>query len=524
MPDSETTIVRKELVKVVREKDQLEKDHAGYKDYAEARFLAYEREIADLKMNAAANAGPCPRCAGGQDPKGQDTSGRAESDLVKELRGQIKEANRKLDMYDNHNNPGAKDYNRKRAEFRKKHGTYDKQAGTRRIGPPAGHKGVSHSRKADESAWYALDACPTCGSAGNLSAERPSVKLLVERDKTVAVVAERAWCCRCRKIVVADSPSIKGTHMGPRMLGIVAEYTAEHATDRATSRFLERLHGLRVCPNSVLSARTALTLLWEKLALLVRDYIIEHATYVHRDEMPIIIAGKIGYVWLVCWGPAVFIVVAGSRARAVLDVFFSGMHDIPSITDEYAVYVYLPVRQSCLIHILRRAEKCAVRSGKGSDLIPYLLLLGIYFRIKYMDTAPPDVIAELEGQVRAIADMYGEGHEISTALTNSLPTMFTFLKHPGMPPHNNRAEQEIHAGPAREKRVRRQLKNHNGMRCMSVLSTVFRTAENLGVWPSTVVRMTARDRNWDMFAHADGPGPPLGAQARRPAVFSGAAA
>ena len=66
-----------------------------------------------------------------------------------------------------------------------------------------------------------------------------------------------------------------------------------------------------------------------------------------------------------------------------------------------------------------------------------------------------------------------------------------------MPPHNNRAEQEI----------------HGGMRRMSVLSTVFRTAENLGVWPSTAVRMTARDPGWDMFAHADGPGPPLRAGA-----------
>ena len=73
-------------------------------------------------------------------------------------------------------------------------------------------------------------------------------------------------------------------------------------------------------------------------------------------------------------------------------------------------------------------------------------------------------------------------------------------------------------------RVRRQLKNHNGIRYMSVLSTVFRTAENLGVWPSIVVWMTARDPDWDMFAHANGPGPTLGAQARRPAVFSGAAA
>ena len=127
MPDSETTIVHKELVKAVRENGQLKKDHAGYKSYAEARFLGYEREIAELKMNSVANAGPCPRGAGGQ---GKDAQ-QSESDLVKELRSQLKEANRKLDMY----------YNRKRAEFRKKHGTY-KQAGTRRIGPPVGHKGI----------------------------------------------------------------------------------------------------------------------------------------------------------------------------------------------------------------------------------------------------------------------------------------------------------------------------------------------------------------------------------------------
>ena len=135
------------------------------------------------------------------------------------------------------------------------------------------------------------------------------------------------------------------------------------------------------------SARLALAALWEALALLVRDYIIKHAAYVRRDETPIIIAGKIGYVWLVCWGPAVFVIV-GSRARAVIDAF-SGMRDILSVTDEYAAYCHLPVRQSCLIHILRRAEKCAVRSCKESDLFSYLLLLDMYSRVKRMDTAPP---------------------------------------------------------------------------------------------------------------------------------------
>ena len=57
MPDSETTLVRRELVKVALENEQL-KDHAWYRSYAEARFLGYEREISELKLKAAAqNAG-----------------------------------------------------------------------------------------------------------------------------------------------------------------------------------------------------------------------------------------------------------------------------------------------------------------------------------------------------------------------------------------------------------------------------------------------------------------------------------
>lgn len=140
-------------------------------------------------------------------------------------------------------------------------------------------------------------------------------------------------------------------------------------------------------------------------------------------------------------------------------------------------------------------------------------------------SACPDcgVIAEFESQMREIAEMYGEGHEIRTALLNALPTTFTFLKHAGMPSQNNRAEQELHAGPAREKCIRRQLKNQKGMKCMSVLSTVFRTAENLGIWPSTAVWMAVHVPGWNMMDHADGPGPPCKTQARSPQVPGAAA-
>ena len=548
------TIIRRELVRVVHENNQILTEFGDYKKHAEARFVADASKNSELKLKnasqaaqlraraAAQNTGSaCPDC--GKQRVGEssvDQSKMAElqrqldeankklamrdpSDREKELEKQLAEANKKLALYDNHNNPGAKAYNKKRDKFRKKHGTYDKDAGSRKIGPPVGHKGKSHNRKASERLRFRLEKCPLCGDDGNLSPARPCVKMLVEKDKTVSVCAERAWCGRCRKNVEADSPSIKGTHMGPGMLGIIAEYAAQCVTDRGISRFSERLHGVPACPNAMRYARLALAMLWAAQTGHVHEYLAAYAAYLHRDEMPIIINGKLGYVWIVCWGKAVMVVVVGSRARDVMTVFFSKLHDIPSVTDEYSAYKYLPDRQSCLVHLLRRAESCAVRSDKESDLNPYLLFRALFRRANALDTASPEEVAEFKAQVREIADMYGEGHQMHTALLNALPTMFTFLEHPGMPSQNNRAEQELHAGPAREKRIRIQLKNRKGMHCMSVLSTVFRTADNLGIWPSTAVQMAVRDPGWNMMDHADGPGPPCKTQARSPQVSDTAA-
>lgn len=553
MPTSETTLVRRELVAVVREKDQMRTEFDGYKKRAEARFAADAGTISELRLEnasqaarlkaraAAQSAGSaCPDCGGTRAGEPSAVQSRMEelqrqldeanklamrdpSDREKELEKQIAEANKKLALYDNHNNPGAKAYNKKRDEFRKKHGTYDKDAGTRKIGPPVGHEGKSHNRKSSETLWFRLEACPLCGASGTLSIDRPSVKQLVEKEKTVTIAAERAWCSRCRKMVVADSPSIKGTHMGPGMLGIIAEYAAQHVTDRGMSRFSTRLHGVPACPNAMRYARWALTALFEVQMRYVHEYMAARATYLHRDETPVIINGKRGYAWIACWGQAVMVVVAGSRARDVMTAFFSKLHDIPSVTDEYSAYKHLPDRQSCSVHLLRRAESCAVRSGKESDVIPYLLLRDLFRRANALDTAPPEVIAEFESQMLEIAEMYDEGHEMRTALINALPTAFTFLKHAGMPSQNNRAEQELHAGPAREKRIRCQLKNWKGMKCMSVLSTVFRTAENLGIWPSMAVWMAVHVPGWNMMDHADGPGPPCETQARSPQVPGAAA-
>ena len=62
--------------------------------------------------------------------------------------------------------------------------------------------------------------------------------------------------------------------------------------------------------------------------------------------------------------------------------------------------------------------------------------------------------------------------------------MFTFLRHPDMPPHNNAAELEIR-GTARD--MRHQLSTVEGLEVFSVLISVARTCYKQGIFPRPAV-------------------------------------
>ena len=168
-----------------------------------------------------------------------------------------------------------------------------------------------------------------------------------------------------------------------------------------------------------------------------------------------------------------FAAVAGIGARAVLGVF-SSTHEIPSVTDEYSACPHLPERQSCRAHTaLRKETRGAVR--QGIVLVPVSGSARHVLPGRAHGHRAPRVVAELEARVQEIAGTCGDGRKMRAAPANSPPTMFAFPKSQGMPAHNHRAEQ-IHAGPAKDKRVRRQLKNRGGTRRMYALSAVFRMA------------------------------------------------
>ena len=109
-----------------------------------------------------------------------------------------------------------------------------------------------------------------------------------------------------------------------------------------------------------------------------------------------------------------------------------------------------------------------------------------------------------------------------TALSNARPNMLASPRHPGMPCHNNRAEQAIHEGPAKEKRSRRQLRSASGMRCLAVTCSVFQTGKRRGIWPARILEAAATNPNWNILDPPDtGPPPPGKGSGSRPADDDG---
>ena len=468
-------LLRKELAKVVAENRNLQKKISEIEAMFTKKNILLELEIDRLRLELAAR-------------------------------------DRRMETYENSDASSSTGslYNAERAAFRKKmekedvreDGPEPKDEDKTRRGPPAGHAGASHGNKAEMTVTLHVRKCEGCGR-GHLSGLPSKVKMVYDfavdgamRIECVAYVIERAACKRCGVISVANPPTIHGTSLGPRALGFVEEYYAKRSTDETVSHY-EALYGFGISPNTIWNARRALKNLLAPAygQILAR---IAEAAFVQFDESVFKMNGRKGYVWLATVEDATYLVAAPSMAAAVLDLHFGKLLGIPVVYGGYAVYDIFSVRQRCWAHILRGAEKLAIRNGRG-DLSCYRRLLSMYKRIKERESAGSVECLNLERAVLQIAASYSEGHKFRGTLEGAAPHLFAFLRYPGMPPHIDAAELEIRDSVVLHRNARHQLSEPEGRAVFSVLVSVARACYKQGIFPRMAVEEMARDPDWGIF-------------------------
>ena len=166
--------------------------------------------------------------------------------------------------------------------------------------------------------------------------------------------------------------------------------------------------------------------------------------------------------------------------------------------DGYTVYNVFPIKQRCWVHLLRKAENLAVRKG-GTYETCYRRLFALCRSVKGRKSAGCAECLDLEKTALEIAAAYRD-HKFGGTLENAAPCLFTFLRYPGMPPHNNAAELEIRDAVVLHRNVRHHLANALGREVFSIMISVACTCHKQGILPRFALEDLIRNPDWDIQA------------------------
>ena len=439
--------------------------------------------------------------------------------------------------YEHQNLSGKTEYTRKRSRVsedmaREAGDAAEEGAGSsKKTGPPAGHKGCSHSNKPVRKVWYVFTRCANCGGR-HTKRGRCRCRLVNDFDgshiniRTVAHIGWEYACADCGHATGPDFPAIPGTSFGKRALGYIVYFGGKKNTDADIASYFGDLFHFETAETTIWNARRAAAGMLEQTMRYIMEE-LKRATFLGIDETRYSMNGEIGYVWVVRTDRATFVLPIGSRGGLVLSTYFSELADKPVVVDGYAVYPsFFKTIQRCWAHILRDAEEAYVSAGKNSPKREhyhtlYRRLLKVFHDAKRIagDTAGSggaDVgtCLDLERRVLEIATAYAD-HDFRTTLTNAAPNLFTFLRYPGMPPTNNGAERDIRDAVVLQRKFRHKFVSPEGMHVFSAIQSFNSTCRKLGLVPWMCVEKIAENPNYNIFEAgpemARAPAPPADA-------------
>jgi transposase len=358
----------------------------------------------------------------------------------------------------------------------------------RKRGPPRGHKGFSRPLPGhvDEEVLVELEKCPDCGS----ELEDPRVfvshtveDIVLERRTVVRRYHQgRQWCPGCKRRVLARAPLVlRNTPFGPQMTMLMTTMRLEGLPVSTIQRHLKRWWGMKISEATILEIMNRVASELRPIYKAIQEQ-VQESKYVNSDETGWRIQGINHWLWVFDSPEAVLFRIDRSRGskvpKSVLGEDYQGIVEC----DGYAAYTPLDyLKQQCLIHINRDLRKVEARHG----IVPRPLLVKkdpIFIR----PGRPPAEFLTFADSVRKIlrdaVEKWGKGppypthnhqaakkykHQlkklvdqpyrdkdckrIAKSLKKRIDEIFTFVKHPGIPWHNNNAERALRPSVATRK-------------------------------------------------------------------------
>lgn len=273
--------------------------------------------------------------------------------------------------------------------------------------------------------------------------ELPEIKMDVTH-----LVLYHTTCRECGRIVKARLPRQSRSGYGPRLSAMIAEMSGIQGASRETvQNFCRSVLGFHISigavQNVVDRASEAIRPIYEKIGDLARQAEVNHV-----DETSFFQEGRLQWLWVLVNANLSYFMVHASRSKAAFAELIQDWTGI-LISDDYGVYrKWFQKRQTCLAHLIRRAEGLSEKKDES------LRAFGIKFLAElrllcHWTKAPPELDEELAFYNRTFHLLLDhrkrkdEAGRLARRLLNELDALWLCLNEDGVEPTNNRAERAL---------------------------------------------------------------------------------
>jgi transposase len=383
----------------------------------------------------------------------------------------------------------------------------------KKSGAPAGHPGWSRPKpeRIDRTVHVsAPTTCPHC-LKDNLTPydglyEHVQEDIIIKpKTEVVRYLHEQSFCSTCnRPVIQAGDGEILNSFIGPvaKSVALFLRYKIGVSYRKTTDIFRE-LFGLNFVPASAVGFDRKAALLGSSIHDDLREK-IRVADRVHADETSWRNDGEGHYVWFAGNEDLAYFHIDRYRSAAVAKVIFGDHYEGIVIRDRYAAYNGIGSEwQSCIAHIRTKAKEIKkehdlllqndkdIAVGRFCDKVISFCSDACDAGANFKSGETPwesasDIEKNLSKRLSGICKKslgFKPAETLRTYLAGpDKKFLFTFLRHQGVPPTNNHAEQSI-----RHMVIFRKTsfgtRSECGLKTHSILPSLVQTARRQGVPP-----------------------------------------
>jgi transposase len=281
--------------------------------------------------------------------------------------------------------------------------------------------------------------------------ELPKIKMNVGH-----YILHQCDCPNCGKTVKAKIPPDRTTGYGPRFTALIGELSGIKAMSRNDVKQLcASVLGVSIANGTIqkLIDRTsnAISPVYERIGRIARsfwcNYIDETSWFRDHD---------LHWLWAMVNERVAFYRIDPHRSKAAFDNLIRDWDGI-LVSDSYGLYRKWVNRQTCLAHLIRKADALAER--KKPDLRRFGEIVAGWLRqlVSFAKEPPaPEKWSDFYTFFLFTLFLWQEDKtdagKLARQIVREMDSLWTFLEHKGVDPTNNRAERALRFGVLWRKR------------------------------------------------------------------------